>query len=49
MLDSIQRYAGPLIAVLANLGFTLMDAAAQSCTQHGLAPGQVAFSRMVSS
>lgn len=42
------RYFGPLLVVLSCLAFTLMDATAQSCMRHGLGPGQVGLSRMVS-
>lgn len=47
MASLIQRYAGALLALLASLIFSLMNAQAQTCMRHGVSPGQVAFGRMV--
>ncbi|KAI9637682.1 uncharacterized protein MKK02DRAFT_32471 [Dioszegia hungarica] len=47
MASLIQRYAGALLALLASLIFSLMNAQAQTCMRHGVSPGQVAFGRML--
>ncbi|KAI9637684.1 uncharacterized protein MKK02DRAFT_43610 [Dioszegia hungarica] len=45
MSSLIQRYSGALLALMASLTFTIMDAVAQNCMRRGLSPGQVIFCR----